>query len=87
MVPLPHRSGWLGPAVAPIHENHELRIMPRRLWRCRATRHHTRRDDGCPGGRHPASSPTDRRPLMQWQTPTAIDWRFGFEITLYAAAR
>jgi len=24
---------------------------------------------------------------MQWQTPTAIDWRFGFEITLYAAAR
>ncbi|WP_043784311.1 pyrroloquinoline quinone precursor peptide PqqA [Rubrivivax gelatinosus] len=23
----------------------------------------------------------------QWQTPTAIDWRFGFEITLYVAAR
>lgn len=28
-----------------------------------------------------------RRPLMQWQTPTATDLRFGFEITLYAAAR
>ena len=28
-----------------------------------------------------------RRPLMQWQTPTATDLRFGFEITLYVAAR
>jgi coenzyme PQQ precursor peptide PqqA len=27
------------------------------------------------------------RLLMQWQTPTAIDFRFGFEITLYVAAR
>ena len=24
---------------------------------------------------------------MQWQTPTAIDFRFGFEITMYVAAR
>jgi coenzyme PQQ precursor peptide PqqA len=24
---------------------------------------------------------------MQWQTPTAVDFRFGFEITLYVAAR
>jgi coenzyme PQQ precursor peptide PqqA len=24
---------------------------------------------------------------MQWQTPTATDWRFGFEITLYVGAR
>jgi coenzyme PQQ precursor peptide PqqA len=24
---------------------------------------------------------------MQWETPTAIDFRFGFEITLYVAAR
>lgn len=24
---------------------------------------------------------------MQWQTPTATDLRFGFEITLYVAAR
>ncbi|MBG6079309.1 MAG: pyrroloquinoline quinone precursor peptide PqqA [Rubrivivax sp.] len=33
---------------------------------------------------------TVRRHTMQtpqWQTPTAIDWRFGFEITLYVAAR
>ncbi|MCY7317230.1 MAG: pyrroloquinoline quinone precursor peptide PqqA [Ramlibacter sp.] len=24
---------------------------------------------------------------MQWQTPTAIDFRFGFEITMYVSAR
>jgi len=24
---------------------------------------------------------------MQWQTPTAADFRFGFEITMYIAAR
>ncbi|WP_414652357.1 pyrroloquinoline quinone precursor peptide PqqA [Ideonella sp.] len=24
---------------------------------------------------------------MQWQTPTAVDYRFGFEITLYISAR
>ncbi len=29
----------------------------------------------------------ERRLHMQWQTPTATDFRFGFEITLYVAAR
>jgi coenzyme PQQ precursor peptide PqqA len=24
---------------------------------------------------------------MQWQTPSACDFRFGFEITMYVAAR
>ncbi|MBX3605260.1 MAG: pyrroloquinoline quinone precursor peptide PqqA [Rhizobacter sp.] len=24
---------------------------------------------------------------MTWQTPTATDFRFGFEITMYVAAR
>jgi len=24
---------------------------------------------------------------MQWETPTACDFRFGFEITMYIAAR
>jgi coenzyme PQQ precursor peptide PqqA len=28
-----------------------------------------------------------RRLLMVWQTPAATDIRFGFEITLYVAAR
>jgi coenzyme PQQ precursor peptide PqqA len=25
--------------------------------------------------------------LMQWTTPTATDFRFGFEITMYVSAR
>jgi len=28
-----------------------------------------------------------RRHPMKWQTPTATDYRFGFEITMYVAAR
>ncbi|ENO87579.1 pyrroloquinoline quinone precursor peptide PqqA [Thauera linaloolentis] len=24
---------------------------------------------------------------MQWETPTAVDMRFGFEITMYIATR
>jgi coenzyme PQQ precursor peptide PqqA len=35
----------------------------------------------------PAPVATERRLHMQWQTPTATDFRFGFEITLYVAAR
>lgn len=30
---------------------------------------------------------TVRRHLMKWQTPTATDFRFGFEITMYVAVR
>jgi coenzyme PQQ precursor peptide PqqA len=25
--------------------------------------------------------------IMKWETPTAVDWRFGFEITMYIANR
>lgn len=28
-----------------------------------------------------------RRTCMTWTTPTATDFRFGFEITMYVAAR
>jgi len=28
-----------------------------------------------------------RRPIMAWSKPEFIDWRFGFEITLYIANR
>lgn len=28
-----------------------------------------------------------RRQTMKWETPTACDFRFGFEITMYIAAR
>ncbi len=30
---------------------------------------------------------TYRRLFMKWQTPTATDFRFGFEITMYIASR
>ena len=30
---------------------------------------------------------TERRRTMKWQTPTATDFRFGFEITMYVATR
>jgi coenzyme PQQ precursor peptide PqqA len=46
---------------------------------------------------HGAPCPTLRRPVqrnarkgdfpMTWQTPQASDFRFGFEITMYVAAR
>jgi coenzyme PQQ precursor peptide PqqA len=28
-----------------------------------------------------------RKPTMRWETPQAIDFRFGMEITLYIARR
>lgn len=36
--------------------------------------------------RHPCHSER-RRPPMKWETPSATDFRFGFEITMYVAAR
>ena len=35
----------------------------------------------------PGDCATPRRLFMQWQTPTATDFRFGFEITMYITAR
>jgi coenzyme PQQ precursor peptide PqqA len=48
---------------------------------------HPGRDDvspRCPSGRRATRQETH---LMQWSTPTAIDFRFGFEITMYVANR
>ncbi|AKU11174.1 coenzyme PQQ biosynthesis protein A [Azoarcus sp. CIB] len=28
-----------------------------------------------------------RRHIMKWETPSACDFRFGFEITMYIATR
>ena len=47
---------------------------------------------GYPGGGraatiHPDLSSAPRRKHMIWQTPQAQDFRFGFEITMYVAAR
>jgi len=33
------------------------------------------------------TGPTRRRLTMKWETPTAIDLRFGMEITMYIANR
>lgn len=34
------------------------------------------------------AAPTNRKEnVMKWQTPQAQDFRFGFEITMYIAAR
>ena len=37
--------------------------------------------------RAPVPASTFRRHTMIWQTPTAQDFRFGLEITMYIAAR
>ena len=31
----------------------------------------------------PVPEPTSGVPAMTWETPTAVDYRFGFEITMY----
>jgi coenzyme PQQ precursor peptide PqqA len=38
------------------------------------------------GADRPCVTPLGEPP-MTWQTPTAVDFRFGFEITMYVAAR
>jgi coenzyme PQQ precursor peptide PqqA len=50
-------------------------------------RHHAPRGTLAPAvaDRYPCH--LDRRTLMQWQTPAATDFRFGFEITMYVSAR
>ncbi len=49
---------------------------------------HDPRNDRVPaataGGRAHSPNGDD---TMQWTTPTATDFRFGFEITMYVAAR
>jgi len=30
---------------------------------------------------------SDRRHVMKWETPSASDMRFGFEVTMYIASR
>jgi pyrroloquinoline quinone biosynthesis protein A len=40
-----------------------------------------------PGCAVAAQLQPERRQSMTWQTPQACDLRFGFEITMYVAAR
>ena len=47
---------------------------------------HAQRDEASPCAPSGVRAPFRRSP-MQWQKPTATDWRFGFEITMYVSAR
>lgn len=40
-----------------------------------------------PGGSQKPSQADRRSYVMKWETPTAIDFRFGMEITMYIANR
>ena len=41
------------------------------------------------GGRcgRPSRRSPPKENTMKWETPTATEWRFGFEITMYIANR
>jgi coenzyme PQQ precursor peptide PqqA len=67
-------------AALATHENHEARFMmirypaPPRFG-----------EDGCAG---PSGfTVNDEELVMKWETPQAIDLRFGMEITMYIAHR
>jgi pyrroloquinoline quinone biosynthesis protein A len=71
-----------------IHENHEVLIKARQLALPPRRSHHSVRDETRPAA--PPGAVTcffEKETLMQWTTPTASDFRFGFEITMYVAAR
>ncbi|WP_205964303.1 pyrroloquinoline quinone precursor peptide PqqA [Ramlibacter agri] len=72
--------------------------LPERMVRLRGMGGKTRfmkimRQDSCregwadPHGPATMAIPFSRRSTMKWQTPQAQDFRFGFEITMYIAAR
>ncbi|WP_374384231.1 pyrroloquinoline quinone precursor peptide PqqA [Thermomonas sp.] len=80
----------VGPAAAPARRPF-MKIMRPDSWRApcaalrrgRTIRHGTSDVLVVPAG----AAPPTGDPHMQWQTPTAADFRFGFEITMYIAAR
>lgn len=56
------------------------------LFAASRTREDSRQDEVLASTVRRLRNPTGELP-MQWQTPTAIDFRFGFEITMYVANR
>jgi coenzyme PQQ precursor peptide PqqA len=64
------------------HENHEERIMKIRFPRRRPL---ARMSPAGPPG--PAFTQRPEELEMKWETPQAIDLRFGMEITMYIAHR
>ena len=69
-----------------------MKIMSLESW-CEGSRSRPRRATMRYGAARPLQVPSGACVIrqetfpMQWQTPTAIDFRFGFEITMYVAAR
>lgn len=63
--------GWPDAAPAPTMST----------WKPRGFHPHT--GYRCCGSHHPRKE----TPMKTWQTPAATDLRFGFEITMYVAAR
>jgi coenzyme PQQ precursor peptide PqqA len=69
-----------------------MKIMRRESWRDRWACRRPGLSMRCGVMKSPRANQTVRaNPQehfhMQWQTPTAIDFRFGFEITMYVANR
>jgi coenzyme PQQ precursor peptide PqqA len=44
-------------------------------------------DRNAAGGSHPPDHRRNEEQHMKWETPVAIDLRFGMEITMYVANR
>ena len=61
--------------------------MIRGLGRGQSWSDHASRDRRIPAVASRLLCHLSRRLQMKWQTPTATDYRFGFEITMYVAAR
>jgi coenzyme PQQ precursor peptide PqqA len=74
-------------ALGSIHENHEVPFMMSALVRGTRLRDHSSRGGSALAAAVRRCEPDLRRHRMTWETPTAIDWRFGFEISLYVANR
>lgn len=64
------------------HENHETVFMD---IRTSTAAHPGILGTGVKSGA--TFSKTTQETFMEWQTPKACDFRFGFEITMYIAAR
>ncbi len=61
--------------------------MIRRLLRRPAASDDAAQDLDDPRATAPRRATAAKEMTMQWTTPTATDFRFGFEITMYVAAR
>jgi coenzyme PQQ precursor peptide PqqA len=70
-----------------IHENHEVPFMKAILFATSGWPDHRFRGDRALAAAVRRCGIFQRKFPMTWQTPTAIDWRFGFEISLYVANR